>query len=265
MADYATTRDGSVLYRPRGAFVPDDPGNAEWRQYQAWLAAGNLEYLGRADEQVKIRGYRIELGEVEAVLNEHPGISQAVVMARATGNGGEQRLVAYVVARDESARSEWREFLQERLPEYMIPSVFVPLAALPLTSNDKVDRRALPDPNHGQQPPQTTYVAPETDVEHTIAMIWRELLNVDTVGVNDNFFDLGGHSLLIVKAHVLLKEAFDKEISVVDLFQNPTISSLAKFLSRDQAEASSLNLARQRAAMQREALQSQRPPLKQLK
>ena len=132
-------------------FVPDPfSSEAGARLYRTgdvvrYLADGNLEYLGRADQQVKIRGYRIELGEIEAVLNEHAGVSQAVILARGAANQ-EQRLVAYVVAKNGSSSSEWREYLQQRLPEYMVPSVFVSLAALPLTTNGKVDRRALPEP-----------------------------------------------------------------------------------------------------------------------
>ncbi len=241
-------------------FVPDPfSGEVGARLYRTgdvvrYLADGDLEYLGRADEQVKIRGYRIELGEIEAVLSEHPSVSQAVVLARGAANG-EQRLVAYVVTQSDSDSGEWREFLQARLPEYMVPAVFVKLESLPLTTNGKIDRRALPNENTIQQLTTTTYVAPETEVEQTIANIWREVLQLETVGVNDNFFDLGGHSLYIVKVHFLLQQAFDRELSVVDLFKNPTISSLAKFFTDDDSD-SSLDLTKQRAAMQRQALQN---------
>ncbi|HEU5132692.1 MAG TPA: amino acid adenylation domain-containing protein, partial [Pyrinomonadaceae bacterium] len=160
-----------------------------------YLADGNLEYLGRADQQVKIRGYRIELGEVEAVLNEHAGVSEAVVLARAAANG-EQRLVAYVVAQNGSSSGEWREYLQERLPEYMVPAVFASLPALPLTSNGKVDRRSLPAPEWTRT---RRYVPPSTEVERVLCSIWSELLGVKEVGVDDNFFELGGDSILSIQ------------------------------------------------------------------
>ncbi|HEU5131014.1 MAG TPA: amino acid adenylation domain-containing protein, partial [Pyrinomonadaceae bacterium] len=149
-----------------------------------YLADGNVEYLGRADAQVKIRGFRIELGEVEAVLSEHAGIKQAVVVTRATENK-EQRLVAYVVPQNGSGSREWRAYLQQRLPEYMVPSVFVSLPELPLTTSGKVNRRALPEPEWTRT---RGFVPPTTEAERVLCAIWNELLGVKEVGVEDNFF-----------------------------------------------------------------------------
>ena len=187
------------------------------------LADGNLEYLGRADQQVKIRGYRIELGEIEAVLSEHAGVSQAVVLARATANG-EQQLVAYVVPQGESDSSEWRAFLQERLPEYMVPSVFVSLPALPLTTNGKVDRRALPEPETVQS---SEVEIARTPTEELLCGIWSEVLSRAETGVTENFFELGGHSLLATQVLSRIQVVFQIELPLRTLFEAPTVRELA--------------------------------------
>jgi acyl-coenzyme A synthetase/AMP-(fatty) acid ligase len=153
-----------------------------------YRADGELEYVGRRDEQVKLRGYRIELGEVEAVLREHSEVSEAVVIMRA--EGGDQQLVAYVVG-GEAGAVELREYLRERLPEYMAPSAIVRLAELPLTANGKVDRRALPAPE--RRAIAAGYVGPRSPVEETVAGIWANVLGVEKVGIHDNLFELGGH------------------------------------------------------------------------
>jgi acyl carrier protein len=165
-----------------------------------YLPDGNIEFLGRIDFQVKIRGFRIELGEIEAVLRQHSGVHETVVLAREE-SPHDKRLVAYVVAVRGSTPSinELRQFLKQSLPEYMIPSVFVFLDALPLTPNGKVDRRALPAPDQSRPDVEAPFVAPRTPVEETIAAIWREILGVEQVSVYDNFFDLGGHSLLVMQ------------------------------------------------------------------
>ena len=175
---------------------------------------GNLEYLGRIDHQVKVRGFRIELGEIEAVLNQHPLIRECIVIAREReeqGGGGDLRLVAYIVTTTQEDDSvEWqseegvststsalRQFLKEKLPEYMIPSAFVRLLRLPLTPNGKVDRKALPAPDQTRPELEgVDYVAPQTPIEHHLVEIWKELLGLERVGIHDNFFELGGHSLL---------------------------------------------------------------------
>src|SRR6185369_12559312 len=163
-----------------------------------YLRDGNLEYVGQADHQVKIRGFRIELGEIEAVLSEHVGVSQAVVVARATAIG-EQRLVAYVVPQADSDSREWREYLQERLPDYMIPSEFVMLETLPLTANGKVDRSALPSLNGNSSSRAETFIAPRDVLELRLAQIWEEILDRRPIGVRDDFFKLGGHSILAAR------------------------------------------------------------------
>ncbi|HEY9013807.1 MAG TPA: non-ribosomal peptide synthetase, partial [Gemmatimonadales bacterium] len=169
-----------------------------------WLDTGELAYVGRGDAQVKVRGFRIELGEIEAVLASHAAVREAVVVLKAD-KSGEQRLVAYLVCEKQPASSELRSYLQERVPEYMVPQVFVSLERLPLTANGKVDRGALPEPDvtslapgSGYLAPRTAadYIAPRTAVEEIVASIWSQLLDVERVGVTDNFFELGGHSLL---------------------------------------------------------------------
>lgn len=195
---------------------------------------GTLEFLGRIDNQVKIRGFRIELGEIEAVLGEHPGVGEVVVLAQ-EDVVGDKRLVAYLVANQQPAPSisELRRFLKE-LPEYMVPSAFVLLSALPLTQNGKVDYRALPE--QAQPELEESFVAPQTELERTIGTIWQEVLRVEKVGIHNNFFDLGGHSLLMVQVHNKLTAALNRDISMVEMFQCPTISGLAKHLSQEQEE-----------------------------
>ena len=166
-----------------------------------WLADGTIEHLGRGDGQIKLRGYRIETGEIESTLAMHPAVGAAVVGVRGA-NADDQRLVAWVQFRDDedATTSELRRHVRQRLPEFMIPSLIVPIAVLPLTPNGKVDRRALPDPFAASEPIRTEAVAPSTPTELLIADIWRRLLNVQDVSVNDGFFDLGGHSLLAMRA-----------------------------------------------------------------
>jgi len=222
------------------AFVPH-PFSAESgaRLYSTgdlarFLPDGNIEYLGRLDHQVKIRGFRIELGEIEAVLGGHSEIREAVVLAR-EDVPGDQRLVAYVVAGSDSAPStgELRDYVKERLPEYMVPSAVVVLETMPLTVNGKVDRQALPAPEASDN--QETYgslVAPRTPVEEVLAGIWSEALAVKRVGIKDNFFELGGHSLLVVQIISRVREAFSVELSLREMFENPTVAGLAESIER---------------------------------
>ncbi|HKI02160.1 MAG TPA: amino acid adenylation domain-containing protein, partial [Thermoanaerobaculia bacterium] len=195
---------------------------------------GEAEFVTRADNQVKIRGFRIELGEIEAALARHPAVREAVVIAR-PGISGEKRLVAYVVLHGErlSPASDLQDFLRERLPEYMVPPAWVELAKLPLTPNGKLDRRALPEPDSARADLAASYVAPRTEVEQAIAEIWREVLQLDKVGIHEKFFHLGGHSLLLVRVHARLRERFGQELSMMDLFKYPDISSLAQHLTRN--------------------------------
>jgi surfactin family lipopeptide synthetase A len=193
------------------------------------LPDGNLEFLGRLDDQVKVRGFRIEPGEIEAVLRHHSSVRDVVVMPRDDVPGG-QRLVAYIVRNKETVApfiSELRDYLTQRLPNYMIPSIFVVLEALPLTSNGKVDRRALPVPNEMWSRSDTTPIAPRTPIEAMLAHIWADVLGIGVISVNDNFFDLGGHSLIATRVVSRIREAIQVDISLRTLFERPTISELA--------------------------------------
>lgn len=213
-----------------------------------YLPDGNIEFMGRLDHQVKIRGFRIELGEIEIVLCQHPEVQQAVVSVREE-KLGDKRLAGYVVLNQKQALnvSELRRFLREKLPEYMVPSAFVILNALPLTPNGKVNRSLLPEPDGHRPELEAIYAPPQTEMGQTIATIWQEMLNVEKVGINDNFFELGGHSLLLVQIHSKLKKVFHRDLSITDLFEHPTISSLVKYLSQEQREQSSFDKSQNRA------------------
>ncbi|HEX8432707.1 MAG TPA: AMP-binding protein, partial [Longimicrobium sp.] len=189
---------------------------------------GVVEGAGRADAQVKVRGFRIELGEIEAALRAHPGIADAVVVARAA-RSGDRRLAAYVVAEGDEAPSfaELAEHLKSRLPEYMVPAAWASMDALPLTPNGKVDRRALPD---AEVVAGAEYVAPRTPLEEAVAEIWAEVLGVERVGMDDNFFELGGHSLLGVRLLARIRERFGHELPLLELFRSPTAGELARIL-----------------------------------
>ena len=212
-------------------FVPDPFGGAGERLYRTGDLAryrpdGNIDYLGRIDHQVKIRGFRIELGEIEAALSRIPGVREAVVLAR-EDSPGDKRLVAYVAGSNgaEPAAAALRAALQRELPDYMVPAAFVVLDALPLTSNGKVDRKALPAPDIGAQvAPQ--YVAPRTPAEETLCRIWAEVLGIERAGIEDNFFELGGHSLLAVTLIERMRRQ-GLPTNVRALFANPTPAGLA--------------------------------------
>jgi acyl carrier protein len=185
------------------------------------------------DNQVKVRGFRVEPGEVEAALVQHPAVIDAVVVARGE-QPADRHLVAYVAVGNNEASlqpADLRPFLSERLPEYLIPSAFVLVEALPKTPAGKLDRRHLPEPSRtGRTGSQ--FVAPRTQAERTIAGIWQDVLEVDEVGRHENFFDLGGHSLLVVRVHERLQKLFDEPIAIVDLFRYPTVGALAEHLRR---------------------------------
>ncbi len=197
-----------------------------------WLPDGNIEFFGRIDKQVKIRGYRIELGEIEMQMLELDGIKQVCVIDFKR-KSGEKYLCAYYVGDQLLERSKARSFLSKRLPDYMIPSYFIPIETIPLTPNGKVDWRVLPSPEGSSGP---EYIAPKTESEKMIAEIWKEVLGLEKVGVEDNFFDVGGTSLDIVRLNSRLKEALKREIPVVDLFRFASVSSLAAYLSREENE-----------------------------
>ena len=214
-------------------FIPDPfpqaPGARVYKtgDLARWLPDGTLEFLGRIDHQVKVRGFRIELGEIEAALAQHPGLRQAVTIVR-EDSPGTRRIVAYMVPAETEAPqvSDLRAFLKEKLPEYMIPALFVPLEALPLTPNGKVDRRALPAPDKSLLASAREYVAPRDEKEETLAAIWAEVLGLEKVGALDDFFELGGDSLLAIKVVSKANKA-NVGITTKQLFQNRTLGELA--------------------------------------
>jgi len=236
-------------------FIPDpfssEPGARLYKtgDLVRYRPDGNLKFLGRLDDQTKVRGFRVEPGEIEAALRQHAAVRENVVVARDNGQGS-HHLVAYVVAAHEPAPtvSELRGFLEEKLPEYMVPSAFVLLDALPLTPHGKVDRRALPAPDGTRPELNKPFVAPRTPTEKLLAEIWSQVLGVEPIGVQDNFFDLGGHSLLATQIMFRLRDTFQAEISLRILFEKPTIEELAlaveeilldeiEGLSEDEAES----------------------------
>ncbi|MHB8519307.1 MAG: hybrid non-ribosomal peptide synthetase/type I polyketide synthase [Limisphaerales bacterium] len=202
-----------------------------------YRADGAIEFLGRIDHQVKIRGHRIELGEVESVLAQHPAVRQCVVGAR-EDTPGEARLVAYLVPAAEPAANaaELLPFLREKLPAYMLPSAFVVLEHLPLTPNGKVDRRALPAPDPARPELGETFLAPQTATELAVANIWREVLRLERVGVNDGFFDLGGHSVLAAQVLSRIAQACGVDVPLRALFEAPTVRALASAIDRAQRQ-----------------------------
>jgi myxalamid-type nonribosomal peptide synthetase MxaA len=221
------------------AFVPDPWSAARGgRLYRTgdvgrYQADGTIEYLGRVDQQVKVRGYRIELGEIEQVAREQAGVKECIVVVREDVPGS-QRLVAYVVGQEEAAMAgeEVRRGMKEALPEYMVPAAVVQLPALPLTSNGKIDRQALPRPEESDEDREGGYVAPRTPVEEQLAAIWAELLVVERVGIYDDFFSIGGHSLLTVRMMTQIEKQFGKRLPLAAIFQSRTIEALAKVLRR---------------------------------
>ncbi|CAG0937719.1 enterobactin synthetase component F [Thermoflexales bacterium] len=188
--------------------------------------SGDIEYLGRSDFQVKVRGFRIELGEVETALRRHPAIRETVVLAR-EDRSGDKQLIAYIVLNDEAAdgSGEMRSFLQGRLPPYMIPATFVKLDALPLTSNGKLDQRALPAPDLDTR--EKEYIPPETPVEKKLADIWAQVLQREKIGLYDNFLELGGHSLLATQVIFRVNQVFHLNLTLRSLFEEPTLAGLA--------------------------------------
>ncbi|MGQ0825909.1 MAG: non-ribosomal peptide synthetase [Actinomycetota bacterium] len=220
---------------------------------------GDLEYLRRTDGQIKMRGFRIELGEIEAALRENPAIRDAVVSADLDAPGG-GRLLAYVVPAVEPAPPmvDVSAFLRSRLPDYMLPAVLTYVEQLPRTANGKIDRQALPAIAPARPELGVTYAAPSTATETSVAGAWVELLEVQRVGLDDNFFDLGGHSVLAIHLHRMLTDKGMK-LEVVDVFQYPTVRSLADRITRGGDDPRALNLARERGARRRTALSGRVP------
>lgn len=209
--------------------------------YVRYRLDGSLEFLGRIDHQVKIRGFRVELDEIESVLRTHSALRDAACSIW-KDNAGDKRIVAYVLVKEGDrahapSTSELRRFLEERLPDYFIPSAVIMLNAFPLTANGKVDRAALPTPSDTRPQLDHPFVPPQTETERTVAAVWQEVLGIQNAGIHDNFFDLGGHSLLIVLLHNRLKELFPKQLTIVDLFRHPTVASLSRVLNEPETPA----------------------------
>ncbi|WP_212004502.1 non-ribosomal peptide synthase/polyketide synthase [Chitinophaga sp. HK235] len=200
-----------------------------------WYHDGNIEYQGRIDDQVKIRGFRIELGEIENAIQGSGVVSNSVVLAKTVGTGDKQ-LVAYVVPGENYSREAVIGHLKELLPEYMIPSIWVVMEAIPLTSNGKVNRKALPEPDTARLA-NVDYVAPRTATEISLAAIWQELLGAERVGVNDNFFELGGDSIRVIKVASRIYHLFHKEVKVFEVYQAATLGELARVVDNKAATA----------------------------
>jgi amino acid adenylation domain-containing protein len=224
-------------------FIPhafgDKPGARLYRtgDIARHLPDGNIEYLGRVDNQVKLRGLRIELGEIETVLRNHPAVREAILLLRQDAPG-DKRLVAYIVLQQEQLAdvAELREWLGARLPEYMIPSALVLLHTLPLTLNGKIDRRALPAPEDVSAFQEKTFVAPRNAVEQIIANIWAEVLGLEQVSVDSNFFEVGGHSLKAIQIISRIREALRVELSAKSLFDARTVETLSKIVIANEVE-----------------------------
>ncbi len=202
-----------------------------------YLPDGQVESLGRIDHQVKIRGFRVELGEIEVVLASHPAVRELVVIAR-EDTPGDKKLVAYLVLEDEQSAnvSELRSFLADKLPDYMVPSAFVILDEFPLSPNRKIDRRALPAPDMSRPDVETALILPRTPAEEVMANIWAGVLGLEQVGVADNFFDLGGHSMLATQVVSRIRERFHVDLPLRALFQHPTVAGLVEEISTLGAE-----------------------------
>jgi len=239
-------------------FLPNPFSETGSRLYQTgdlarYQADGAIEFLGRIDNQVKVRGFRIELGDIESALEQHTAIRETTVIAQ-----GEQ-LVAYVVPQTQSPNvSELRSFLRDKLPDYMVPTHFVPLTALPLSRTGKVDYQALPSPQPTRPELAVSYQAPQTHIEQQIAAIWQEVLGVEQVGIHDNFFDLGGHSLLVVQVREKLHERLQQDLSVVDLFEYPTVHALATYCRQSSAKEGDWQFLQKRVQGQKRAFARQK-------
>ncbi|MDZ8184105.1 MAG: amino acid adenylation domain-containing protein [Nostoc sp. ChiSLP02] len=227
-------------------FIPNPFSQKPGRLYKTgdlarYLPNGEIEYIGRIDNQVKVRGFRIELQEIEALLNQHSGVQQAVVIVRKDAVDS-QRIVAYLVAENEQKLiiSQVRSFLESKLPSYMMPTNFVILETLPLTPNGKVDRKALPALDTILSEFADNFVAPQTAIEKQLAMIWMQVLDLEKLGINDNFFELGGHSLLATQVISRINKNFDIELPLRRIFESPTIAKLSKNIEDKQLIFNSL-------------------------
>jgi acyl carrier protein len=222
-----------------------------------WQPDGTLEFLGRSDTQVKILGHRIELVEIETVLLQHPSVGQACVKVQ-TDAAGNKRLAAYYVSEPERSTSaeELKAFLSRKLPAYMLPTSFVFMNAFPLTANGKVDRGALPAFSEAKESPSQH--GKGTDLEERLAGLWKEVLGTQRIGLDENFFDLGGDSLLIVAVHSQLQKILQREIQVTDLFEYATVRSLARHLGESASKIATFTAAQEQAKKQRAAFSKKR-------
>lgn len=269
----------SYLNRPEltsEKFIRNPFGNVdEDRMYKTgdlarWLPDGNIEFLGRIDYQVKIRGFRVELGEIEAVLERHLDVEHALLVAR-DDTPLMTQLAAYIIPRDKEKQPEMlqttlsskilRSYLRQYLPDYMVPASFTFLESLPLQANGKINRRALPAPSEERQAEEPP-AAPSNELEERIARTWKAALKIETVGVQDNFFDLGGHSLLLGMIHGELRSSVSRDLRLVDLYTYPTIRSVARFLQNEDRNTAT-ERALSRAKKQLNARRRQRPTLNQ--
>jgi acyl carrier protein len=239
--DWISGREGERLYRTGDEVM--------------WNEVGEVEFIGRKDQQVKVRGYRIEMGEIEAALMSMQEIKEAVVVAKQT-EGGDKRLIGYVVAEQEEVnRREVMRQLRERLPEYMVPSGIIVLDEMPLSESGKINRRALPEPDFINLGLEASFIAPRSEMEKKIAEIWQQVLGMEKIGVNDNFFEVGGNSLSILRAQDRLEQVLGHKVLPTELFRYPTISLLAAHL--DQSSVETLPNDARQAGSKRKALMKQ--------
>jgi len=244
-------------------FIPDPfskaPGAKLYKtgDLARFLPDGSIEYIGRIDFQVKIRGLRVELGEIENRISEYPGIAQNVVIVF-EDTPGNQLLVSYYTENPllEIDTVKLRKFLQNILPDYMVPQHFIKLDSIPLSSNGKIDRKALPSPSF-ERKTNAIYIEPRSKEEIIIADVWKELLMLDKVGIDDSFFDLGGHSLLLIRMLIKLKSHFERELCIIDFFRYPSIRKLGEYLINIENESSALTKVSDVAEKQKKFLKKQ--------
>jgi amino acid adenylation domain-containing protein len=266
------TPDGQLSTLPALPTTDHRPPATDYRLYRTgdlgrWLPDGHLEFLGRVDHQVKLRGFRIETGEIETILEQHPDVRESVVILR-EDIPGDQRLVAYVVPQNADddpslvpasvpSVADLRVHLMRLLPEFMIPSAFVMMDALPLTPNAKVDRKALPAPDGSSFGAERRVIAPRDTLEMQLVQLWEEILNVRPIGITDSFFELGGHSLLAVRVASTIEQRLKVVLPLVTMFQNPTIQQIAQMIRQQGSENSFARLVDLQAARK----DSSQPPL----